>query len=51
MVAYTVYTVSAANLPDNNFMLVTVPFVGYGIMTISIIIISLLLAYTNNKSN
>ena len=31
MVAYTVYTVSATNLPDNNFMLATVPFVGYGI--------------------
>ena len=31
LVAYTLYTVTAEGMPDNNAMLLTVPFVGYGL--------------------
>ena len=31
LIFYTIYAFSAVNLPDNNLMLATVPFVGYGI--------------------
>ena len=31
LVVYTIYAFSAVNLPDNNLMLATIPFVGYGI--------------------
>ena len=31
IIFYTIYAFSAVNLPDNNLMLATVPFVGYGI--------------------
>ena len=31
IIFYTVYALSAVNLPENNLMLATVPFVGYGV--------------------
>ena len=31
IIFYTIYAFSAVNLPDNNLMLITAPFVGYGI--------------------
>jgi 4-hydroxybenzoate polyprenyltransferase len=31
LVSYTLYTVEAANLPENHTMLLTVPFVAYGL--------------------
>jgi 4-hydroxybenzoate polyprenyltransferase len=41
LVAYTLYTATAEGLPENNSMLLTVPFVGYGLFRYLFLIQSL----------